>query len=91
MTVSTEMFHDIVHPDQGNLSPEFARYLISLSFSAPAQRRYLKLSEKAQLGKLTTREEAELDRYLSTNAFLMVLQSKARKSLARRSRAEQQR
>jgi hypothetical protein len=90
MTVSTEMLHDIVHPDQGNLSPEFARYLLSLSFSQPARKRYLKLSEKAQLGKLTKREETELDRLLSTNSFLMVLQSKARKSLGRRARAGQQ-
>jgi len=84
MTVSTAILERIVEADKGDLSPQLARYVLSLSFPKSIQSRYLKLSEKAQLGTLSKREEAELDEYLSANAFLMILQSKARMSLKKR-------
>lgn len=85
MTDSTSIFDRIVEPGKGDLSPQLARYVLSLTFPKRIQNRYVKLSEKAQLGALSKREEAELDEYLSANAFLTVLQSKARVSLVGRS------
>lgn len=87
MTVSTSVLSHIVEPTRGDLAPDLARYLLSLSFPRRIKNRYLKLSEKAQLGTLTHREEAELDDYLNANAFLTILQSKARVSLRNRAKA----
>ena len=88
MAVSTELFERIVDVENGDLTPQLARYVLSLSMPKTIQRRYLKLSDKAQSGTLSKREETELDEYLTANAFLMVLQSKARVSLKRRGSRE---
>jgi hypothetical protein len=81
MSDRTAILESIIEPDEGSFSPEHARYVLSLSFPSKAQKRYLKLSEKAQQGFLSKAEEQLLDEYLNTNAFLTILKSKARVSL----------
>ncbi|MEX2212686.1 MAG: hypothetical protein WD768_01075 [Phycisphaeraceae bacterium] len=81
------LLEQVIDPSQGDLKPDLARYILSLSFPEPAQKRYLVLSEKAQEGSLSPEEEAELDGFLEVNAFLTVIQSKARISLKRSSPA----
>jgi hypothetical protein len=77
----------IISPKRGGLAPELAKYILSLDFPAEDLARYRALSAKAQAGTLSKGEAAELDEYLSTNSLLMVLQSKARVSLAKKSSA----
>ena len=77
----------IISPRRGGLTPEVAKYILSLDLPAKDRARYQTLSAKAQAGTLSKREAAELDEYLSANSLLMVLQSKARVSLAKRSSA----
>jgi hypothetical protein len=81
------MLARIISPRRGGLAPEVAKYILSLDFPAKDQARYRALSAKARAGTLSKREAAELDDYLSTNSLLMVLQSKARVSLAKQSSA----
>ena len=73
----------IIDPEHGGFSPELAKYVLSLSFSERLQVRCSELSEKAQEGTLSDDERAELDEFLSANAFLIALKSKARISLKR--------
>lgn len=71
----------LIAPQAGTFLPDHARYVLSLGFSEDEQARCHALSYKAQDGTLTPDEEGELDEFLTANALLMVLQSKARKSL----------
>lgn len=84
MPTKNDIFGSLLGPDRGNLSPEHARYVLSLKFTEAEQARCQKLSYKAQEGALTPREQHELDRLLMANSFLIVLKSKARRSLRRR-------
>jgi hypothetical protein len=84
MPAKPDIFGSIIAPERGNLSAEHARYVLSLKFTEAEQKRCHKLSYKAQEGKLTSKELRELDRLLMANSFLVVLKSKARRSLARR-------
>ena len=68
-------------PEIGNLSPDVARYFLDLEFTATDRDRCEELSYKAQDGSLTLEERQELDWYLVLDAFLIRLQSKARRSL----------
>jgi hypothetical protein len=81
MVARSEILKQIIEPGKGDLSPELARYVLSLGFTNQLQERYRKLSDRAQSGKLTPLEESELDEYLSTDAFISILKSKARVSL----------
>ena len=83
MTPKTSILEKILRPAKGDLSPAHARYLLSLSFSSKQQARYVVLAEKANQGKLSAKEEAELDEFVVTNAWLTILQAKARRSLRR--------
>ncbi len=83
MNDRAEILERIIEPEAGGFSSEHAEYVLSLSFPAKLRKRYLKLSEKAQQGALSEDEKATLDEYLSTNAILMILKSKARTSLKR--------
>jgi hypothetical protein len=81
MTVDSDILQQIVAPDKGGFSPDHARFVLSLKFTPSMRSRYLKLSEKAQLGTLTTAEQHELDKLLDANSMLAILKSKARVSL----------
>jgi hypothetical protein len=83
MASNTDIFGSILEPRRGDLSPEHARYVLSLSLSETEKKRCETLSHKAQLGTLTQKQTHELDRLLMANSFLIVLKSKARRSLKR--------
>lgn len=78
---ATRLLESIIRPDEGSLAPEHARYVLSLDFTPEQHRRYAELAGKAEAGNLTEEEAAEIDDYLAANAFLSLLQSKARQSL----------
>ena len=84
MIAEQRILERVLNPRSGGLSPELARFVLDLDFPATDRRRCMRLSRKAQQGRLSAKEEAELDSYLGVNAFLMILQSKARVSLRRR-------
>jgi hypothetical protein len=63
------------------VTPEVARYLLSLKLSSPDETRVNELSAKARAGTLTDSETQELDSYLHIGSLLAVMQSKARQSL----------
>ena len=71
----------LIAPQSGDLLPEHAKYVLSLGFSDAEQERCHELSYKAQDGALNSDEQTELDDFLTASALLMILQSKARKSL----------
>jgi hypothetical protein len=77
----------VIEPGEGDLAPDLAKYILKLNFPPKDHQRYALLSGKAQEGSLTPEEETELDDYLSVNAFLSIIQSKARASLRQRSGA----
>lgn len=77
----TQILEGIIRPGEGGLSPEHARYILTLDFTPEQHARYSALAEKAEAGMLTDDESTEIDEYLSANAFLTLLQSKARQSL----------
>lgn len=80
MVTNAAILERVIEPAQGNLAPELARYILKLDFPPSDHERYAMLADKAQEG-LNPKEQAELDDYLSVNAFLAVIQSKARHSL----------
>lgn len=84
METSSGILETIIKPQRGGLSAAHAKYILSLTFSPAQQTQYAKLAAKAQKGSLTSREQSRLDEFLSANALLMVLQSKARLSLKKR-------
>ena len=88
MVASTEIWERVVKPKNGGFSPEHARYVLSLCFSKKEKDRYLQLSNKAQHGTLSEREQAELDHYVNADTFLAILKSKARISLKRQGSQE---
>ena len=71
----------VIRPGAGDLPSELARYILGLQIDGADVDRYLLLSEKAQAGTLAPEERAELEDYLTVNAFLTILKSKARVSL----------
>jgi hypothetical protein len=83
-TRASGIFDRILSPTRGDLAPDLARYILSLDFSEEDKTRYEELSVRAQRGQLSKSEAADLDELLSANSFLIVLQSKARTSLARK-------
>lgn len=77
----------IIEPQHGGFSAEHARYVLSLDFLPEERARYAELSDKAQTGSLNSSEQTDLDDFLSVNALLTILQSKARTSLRKHNSA----
>lgn len=78
----SSIFDRIIQPRNGTFSGELARYVLTLGFSAEDQERFDWLSSRAAEGVLDAAQSEELDGFLEANALLMLLQSKARVSLA---------
>jgi hypothetical protein len=87
VTTGATILEQIIKPQAGDFSPEHARYVLSLAFSAEQQARHADLASRVQEGKLSKEEEAELDEFVKTSMFLAILQSKARISLSKRNPA----
>ena len=81
MVTNVAILERVIEPGRGDLAPEVAQYILGLDFPPSDHRRYAALAEKAEEGQLSLDEQAELDDYLSVNAFLTIIHSKARVSL----------
>ncbi len=83
VTETSEMaiLRRIVDPEQPFLSPEAARAIMRLDFSASDRARMNALAAKNRAGKLTAGDEQELNNYIRVGQTLGILQSKARRSL----------
>jgi hypothetical protein len=66
------------------MSPDAARYLLSIDFGEADRQRMEYLAERSEGGALTAEEEAEFDSYLHIGNLLAVMQSKARVALGER-------
>jgi hypothetical protein len=71
----------IIQADERQLTPEAARYLLSMKLPPADEDRVNELSAKAREGSLTEAEAQELDSYLHIGSLLAVMQSKARRLL----------
>jgi len=72
----------VIQSDERELSPEIARYLISIKLPPTDEARVNEPSAKARAGSLSESESSELDSYLHIGSLLGVMQSRARRVLA---------
>jgi hypothetical protein len=63
------------------ISPDAARYLLSIDFSGADHSRMQELMDKSNEGTLTSDENAELDSYVNIANVLSVMHSRARVAL----------
>ena len=80
-----EIWSRMIHPGEGDLSPEAAREWLRLQLPEADVERVHELSGKANNGQLTGTEERELENYLNVGRTLEFLKAKARLSLRGRS------
>jgi hypothetical protein len=80
----------IIQSDDRELTPDAARYLLSMRLASSDEDRVNELSAKARAGLLTEGEALELDKSLHIGSLLAVMQSKARR-LLKHARSSQQR
>ncbi|MGI8744880.1 MAG: hypothetical protein ACR2NN_20375 [Bryobacteraceae bacterium] len=71
----------IIQSDERELTPEVARYVLSMKLPSTDEERVNELSAKARSGSLTENETRELDSYLHIGTLLGVMQAKARRLL----------
>ena len=60
------------------ISPDVARFFLSMGFSARDHERIQYLADRSQAGELTSDEAAEFDSYLHIGNLLTMMKSKAR-------------
>ncbi len=65
----------------GDLPPTAAKALLKLGFSEPDHDRMSALSAKARAGRLTSREQLQMDTFEQLGCLLDILHSKARRAL----------
>lgn len=63
------------------LSPDVARFLLSMSFAEGDRERMSWLADRSETGELTPVEAAEFDSYLHVGNLLTMMKSKARSVL----------
>ena len=68
----------LMQSQQRDISPETARYLLSIEFGETDRRRIEYLAGQSESGALTSYEQAEFDGYLHVGNLLALMQSKAR-------------
>lgn len=71
----------IIQTDELELTPDAARYLLSMRLPSSDEDRVNELSAKARAGSLTEVESQELDSYLHIGSLLAAMQSRARRLL----------
>jgi hypothetical protein len=69
----------VIEADRTAITPEVARYLLSMQLPEADRERVDDLSAKARAGSLTAEEAHELDSYLHIGRLLAVMQSRARR------------
>jgi hypothetical protein len=83
-TSEIAIFARLIKVDEGDLSRELARYILTLGFDDVDQARMRELAERNQEGALAFDEQQELQNYVKAGHWLALLHSKARRSLKRR-------
>ncbi len=81
MTTGASVLERIIESRKGGFSSEHARFILSMDFAPEEKARYDELAQKVGDGPLTALEEAELSEFVTANALMTILQSKARISL----------
>lgn len=76
-----DIFEAIIRPTDGGFSPDLAQHVLGLTFSAEQVARYRDLAGRVQDGSLSDNEKSELEAFVQANTILMIMQSKARRSL----------
>jgi hypothetical protein len=71
----------LIQAPKAPLSPDAARYLLSINFSESDHARMQELMDKSSDGALTPGEKAELDGYVNIANVLSVMHSQARVAL----------
>jgi hypothetical protein len=80
-TSEIAIFARLIKADQGDLSRDLARYILTLGFDQEDQARMLELAERNQRGVSSRDEQEELQHYVVVGHMLALLTSKARRSL----------
>ena len=80
-TSELAIFARLLKADDGDLSHELARDILSLGFEEQDQARMRELSERNQEGALAPEEQHELQSFVKAGQMLALLHSKARRSL----------
>jgi hypothetical protein len=78
------IFGRLLSEPKGNMSPELARYVLTLGFTDADQSRMRDLATRNQQGALSGEEHEELMSYVKVVYLLALVQSKARKALKKR-------
>ena len=68
----------VLESDPSTITPDVARYLLSMQLPRGDEERVNELSAKARAGSLSDSEAQELDSYLQIGRLLAVMQSRAR-------------
>src|SRR5689334_7167342 len=71
----------LIQTPKAPVSPDAARYLLSIDFSETDQARMQELMDRSNDGILTAEEEAEFDSYLHIANLLTLMHSQARLAL----------
>ena len=75
----------VIESDPNPITPDVARYLLSMQLPPADEERVNELSAKARDGALSESEAQELDSYLHIGRLLAVMQSRARRLLKKHS------
>lgn len=81
MSKLDEILGGLIAPETGNFSAELARHVLAMRFTDDQANLYESLAERNQAALLSSVELEELDAFVTANMLLMVLKSKARRSL----------
>jgi hypothetical protein len=76
----------VLSQDNGQLSHELARYLLSVGFNDDDKNRMHDLAVRNQDGSLSLAEKDELFAYAKAGTLLSILKSKARRALRRKTK-----
>jgi hypothetical protein len=82
-----DILESLIDSTHGDFSIELARHVLQMRFPDARAARYEELAEKNQHGLLTPSETEELEAFVTANSVLMILKSKARRSLVKHSSA----
>jgi hypothetical protein len=80
-TTAVNVWAMIMHPHFGDMTPEIARTILSLSIPESERARMKQLLVKSKSSKLTREESLDLDEYERAGNMLSVLKAKARRIL----------
>jgi hypothetical protein len=78
-----EILEGLIEPSDGAFPGAVARYVLGMRFTEVQAARYEALVEQTQDATLPPVEREELEAFVTANTLLMILKSKARRSVAR--------